>query len=120
MISNNEIMFYKLTDEELERKLRITFTDITCFYNRDIAIKAINENLVMHSEEIAEWIWQDSGESHRRMRLEFTHQFPIGYGISKKSKQKYTDLTKSYLILEKSSLHDEGFYIIFSAPLIEY
>ena len=31
MISNNEVMFCKLTDEELKRKLRITFTDITCF-----------------------------------------------------------------------------------------
>ncbi|MGE7999717.1 RNase A-like domain-containing protein [Lysinibacillus sp. NPDC093190] len=120
MISNNEVMFCKLTDEELERKLRISFTDITCFYNRDTAINAINETLMMHSEEIAEWIWQDSSESHRRMRLEYTHQFPIGYGISKKRKQKYTDLTKSYLVLEKSGLHDEGFYIIFTAPLIEY
>ncbi|MFJ5565262.1 RNase A-like domain-containing protein [Lysinibacillus xylanilyticus] len=120
MISNNEVMFCKLTDEEIERKLRFSFTDITCFYNRDTAINAINETLMMHSEEIAEWIWQDSSESHRRMRLETTHLFPIGYGISKKGKQKYTDLTKSYLILEKSGLQDEGFHIIFTAPLIEY
>ncbi|MFJ7840669.1 hypothetical protein GY31_09335 [Lysinibacillus sphaericus] len=120
MQAKREIMFYDLPNEELERKIRISFNDITCFYNRDIAIQVVNEILNIHSEEIAQWLWEDSSESHRQIRLESNHQYPIGYGISQRTKQKYTDLTKSYIILEKSELHEEGFYIIFTAPIIEY
>lgn len=114
-----DIMFCELTDEELERKARIAFTNITCFYNRDIAINAVNEMLKIHNQEIAQWLWKDAGESNRRIRLESTHQSPIGYGISKKTKQKYNNLKRSFIILEKSGFYDEGFYIVFTAPLIE-
>ncbi|MGE7999710.1 RNase A-like domain-containing protein [Lysinibacillus sp. NPDC093190] len=120
MISNREIMFYDLPNEELEKNIRISFNDITCFYNRDMAIEIVNEILNMHSEEIAQWLWEDSSDSRRRIRLDSSHQYPIGYGISQRTKQKYTDLTKSYIILEKSGFSEEGFYIIFTAPLIEY
>jgi len=120
MMSNREIMFFDLPKGEIERKTRSSFNDITCFYNRDKAIEIVNEIMNMHSEEIAQWLWEDSDDSRRRIRLESSHQFPIGYGISQRTKQEYTDLTKSYIILEKSGLSEEGFYIIFTAPLIEY
>ncbi|MGN4125650.1 RNase A-like domain-containing protein [Lysinibacillus sphaericus] len=119
MLSKRDIMFYDLPNAEIERKIRISFNDITCFYNRDIAIQVVNEILNRNSEEIAQWLWEDSSESRRRNRLESNHEYPIGYGISQRTKQKYTDLTKSYIILEKSEFHKEGFYIIFTAPLIE-
>ncbi len=120
MLSKRDIMFYDLPNAEIERKIRISFNDITCFYNRDIAIQVVNEILNRNSEEIAQWLWEDSSESRRRIRLESNHEYPIGYGISQRTKQKYTDLTKSYIILEKSGFYEEGFYIIFTAPLIEY
>ncbi|MEX3748107.1 MULTISPECIES: RNase A-like domain-containing protein [Lysinibacillus] len=119
MQSKRDIMFYDLPNEELERKIRISFNDITCFYNRDMAIQVVNEILNRNSEEIAQWLWEESSELRRRIRLESNHQYPIGYGISQRTKQKYTDLTKSYIILEKSGFYEEGFYIIFTAPLIE-
>lgn len=120
MMSNREIMFFDLSKEEIERKTRSSFNDITCFYNRDMAIEIVNEIMNMHSEEIAQWLWEDSDDSRRRIRLETSHQSPIGYGISQRTKQEYTELTKSYIILEKSGFSEEGFYIIFTAPLIEY
>jgi len=118
-IFEKDMMFCKLTDEELERNARIAFTNITCFYNRDIAINEIYEMLHIHNQEIAQWLRKDAGESNRRIRLESTHQSPIGYGISKKTKQKYNNLKRSFIILEKSGFYDEGFYIVFTAPLIE-
>ena len=85
-----------------------------------MAIQVVNEILNRNSQEIAQWLWEDSSEARRRIRLESNHEYPIGYGISQRTKQKYTDLTKSYIILEKSGFSEEGFYIIFTAPLIEY
>lgn len=62
-----------------------------------MAIEIVHEILNMHSEEIAQWLWEDSNDSRRRIRLESSHQYPIGYGISQRTKQEYTDLTKVIL-----------------------
>lgn len=116
-----EIMFYQLSDEELYQKIKISFTDMTCFLNREVAEQAIHDNIKHHADVIATWLFDESPNASQRLRIEYEHTKPIGYGVSWKNKERVENISHSYIILKKSKFKEdeEGFYIIFAAPYLK-
>ena len=114
-------MFYQLSEEELYRKIRIAFTDTTCFFNRQVAEQAIHDNMKHHADIIANWLFDESPNASQRLRIEYEHTKPIGYGVSWETKEWVENISHSYIILKKTRYekYEEGFYIIFAAPYIK-
>ena len=116
-----EIMFCQLSDDELIKKMKNSCTHITCFSNREIAEQAIHENIQYNAEKIADWLWDDEVYMNEHLKIYYTHDNSVGYGMNYESKQKVMDISKSFIILKKCYFEkfQEGFYIKFAAPLIE-
>jgi hypothetical protein len=57
------------------------------------ATKAVQENLRNNAEEIAQWL--KSSSTDPKLTLDFSHKYPIGYGVSKGNKTPIYDLARS-------------------------
>lgn len=113
-----QIMYYQLSNEELSRKMRLALTDTTCFFTREVAEQAIHDNIKHHADIISSWLFDESPNASQRLRINYEHTKPIGYGLSWETKERVENISHSYIILKKSKFehHEEGFYIIFAAP----
>ena len=89
----------------------------TTFYSKDMATKAVRQNLSHNADEIAKWLANRSGT--RDLPSLFVHEFPIGFGIERGKKKIKEALKVSKIILRRDPNVDVGFRIVTGFVIIK-
>jgi len=106
------------TNNELIRRAIQDEVGASSFPNTSTAIKAAKENLRDNAEEIAQWL-KSNPSIKDQIVVEFEHEYPIGYGVSKGNKTPIYNLTKSRIVLRPEPNSELGFKILTTFPIVE-
>lgn len=90
----------------------------TCFTNKQIANKAIKQNIFKNIHKILMWI--DDPESPKRMSFYFTHDYIVGKGVKQMGKHVIYNLRDTKIVLQKDDKIKYGFRILTGYSVLDY
>ncbi|MFJ5965268.1 T7SS effector LXG polymorphic toxin [Bacillus sp. NPDC093026] len=111
------------SNEDLIKRANKEGVNSTTFSNKKTAIKAAQQGIRKHAQEISEWL--NNPNSSPRLLINTKHDFDIGKGVSTKnhgtssSKQVTYGLKNSRIILKKDSSMENGYKIVTGFPVVK-
>jgi hypothetical protein len=106
----------KTNEELIKRAIQEDAEAATTFTNKQIAIKAIQENLRKNADDIAKWL--NESDTGRKI-FDVSHNHPIGKGVLRDKKHVVYNLTNSRVVLIRDSTQELGFRILTAFPIVK-
>ena len=106
----------KTNEELIKRAIQEDVEAATTFTNKQIAIKAIQENLRKNADDIAKWL--NESDTGRKI-FDVSHNHPIGKGVLRDKKHVVYNLTNSRVVLIRDSTQELGFRILTAFPIVK-
>jgi hypothetical protein len=87
----------------------------TSFMSKKIAVAAVKDSLKKNSKKIYAWL---TVLPQKRIVLQCSHDYPVGYGVYKNHHALCTNLHCSKMVMDKNGEQSLGFVIITAYPIV--
>jgi hypothetical protein len=114
------------TPQELLRRCKISaretskgpkITGATSFTNKQTANTAVLQNIRNNANFIEAWIASPVDQKKLHTAFDFSHDFPIGFGVEEKSKTVIYDLATSRVTITRDPSNALGFRVVSAFPV---